>query len=187
VPHWWFDADRGGGWLGASGSHVVDQLRTWLGEFASVSAALPMVSARTDAAEDTFVVRVTMRNGAEGVLQQTTASWSGTGMTVVAGSVGTLELVGDAVYVSDRNGRRVLDVPTDLRLPAPPTASDDPRERYTHLELGPYTRLCQALRDPSQAAVPAPTFADGVAEMRVMDAIRDSAARAGQPAYLSVA
>ena len=27
VPEWWFDAARGGGWLGASGSHVVDQVR----------------------------------------------------------------------------------------------------------------------------------------------------------------
>ena len=28
----------GGGWLGASGSHVVDQVRAWLGEFESLSA-----------------------------------------------------------------------------------------------------------------------------------------------------
>ena len=31
VPSWWFDAGAGGGWLGASGSHVVDQIRAWLG------------------------------------------------------------------------------------------------------------------------------------------------------------
>jgi predicted dehydrogenase len=46
VPDWWFEGRRGGGWLGASGSHVVDQVRTWLGEFESVSATLPGVSAR---------------------------------------------------------------------------------------------------------------------------------------------
>ena len=39
MPEWWFDAARGGGWLGASGSHLVDQLHTWLGDVASVSAA----------------------------------------------------------------------------------------------------------------------------------------------------
>ncbi len=49
VPDWWFDGGRGGGWLGASGSHIVDQLRTWLGEIAAVSAALPTVSARRGA------------------------------------------------------------------------------------------------------------------------------------------
>ena len=62
--------------------------------------------------------------------------------------------------------------------------SDDPRERYTHLELGPYTRLAEALRAavdglPADSAVVAPTFVDGVAEMRVLDAIRASAAAGG--------
>ena len=66
----------------------------------------------------------------------------------------------------------------------PPDESGDPRERYTHLELGPYTRLAEALRDglegrPSTAAVALPTFADGVAEMQVIDAIRASAAAGG--------
>ena len=61
---------------------------------------------------------------------------------------------------------------------------DDPRERYTHLELAPYTRLCEALRDSIEGrhittAVPVPTFADGLAEMRVLDAIRSSAAQGG--------
>src|SRR4051812_34665773 len=33
MPEWWFDKYRGGGWLGASGSHVVDEVRSWLGDF----------------------------------------------------------------------------------------------------------------------------------------------------------
>src|SRR4051794_16160791 len=32
VPEWWFDTERGGGWLGASGSHVIDQVHHWLGD-----------------------------------------------------------------------------------------------------------------------------------------------------------
>ncbi len=176
VPRWWFDAAAGGGWLGASGSHVVDQLRTWLGEIASVSAVLPTVSARTDVAEDSFVVRMTMRDGAEGVMQQTAASWSGEipGLSVVGGTAGTISVEGGTVWLADRDGRRALPVPDDLTLPAPPSVSDDPRERYTHLELGPYTQLCLALRGVP-AAVPLPTFADGLAEMQVLDAIRASA------------
>ncbi len=158
VPHWWFDADAGGGWLGASGSHVVDQLRTWLGEVASVSAALPTVSARDGGAEDSFVVRITMHNGAEGVLQQTAASWSSEipGLSVVGGTTGTLAIEGGTVWLADRDGRRALPVPDDLQLPAPPTVSDDPRERYTHLELGPYTRLCEALRGDATSCHTAP-------------------------------
>ena len=43
MPRWWFDPQVGGGWLGASGSHIVDQVRATLGDFASVSAVLPIV------------------------------------------------------------------------------------------------------------------------------------------------
>jgi predicted dehydrogenase len=186
VPEWWFDDRRGGGWLGASGSHVVDQVRTWLGEITSVSAALPTVSARPAGAEDTFVVRVTTARGAHGVLQQTAASWvpNVVGMSIVAGTEGTIEATGAGVFCSDRGGRRELAVPADLALPTPPAHSDDPRERYTHLELGPYTRLALVLHAGVEGStldspVPAPTFADGVAGMRALDAIRASAAAGG--------
>jgi len=186
VPRWWFDAARGGGWLGASGSHVVDQLRTWLGEVASVSAALPTVADRDEAAEDTFVVSVTMSAGAQGVIQQTAASWVPhvAGVSVVAGTAATLEIVGDTVWLSDREGRRALAPPADLALPAAPAPADDDRDRFTHLEVGPYTRLCEALRAGvegrmPEAAVALPTFADGLAVMQVLDAIRASAANGG--------
>jgi predicted dehydrogenase len=186
VSQWWFDVNRGGGWLGASGSHLVDQLRTWFGEVASVSAALPLVSARRDVAEDSFVVRLAMRSGVQGVMQQTAASWTPgvVGTTAVAGTEGTLELTREGVWISDRAGRHLLAVPDDLLIPPPPAASADPRERYTHLELGPYTRLCEVLaagvegRAVSTPVAP-PTFADGLAGMRVLDAIRASAAAAG--------
>jgi predicted dehydrogenase len=174
VPQWWFDAARGGGWLGASGSHVVDQLRCWLGEFSAVSAAL---AARDGRAEDTFVVRAEMAGGASGVVQQTAASWGAAGLSVIAGSAGTVEIDAGAVWFTDAAGRHRLHTPAELELPEVPV-SDDPRERFTHLELGPYTKLCEALRGvPS--AVPVPTFADGVACMRVLDAIRSSAAGGG--------
>jgi predicted dehydrogenase len=184
VPDWWFDGARGGGWLGASGSHIVDQVRTWFGDVASVSASLPTVAHRAGA-EDSFVVRLTTESGVEVVLQQTAASWTPgvTGVTVVAGTDGTLEVTPDGVWCSDRNGRRLLPVPDDLGLPAA-AASDDPRHRYTHLELGPYTRLCEALRalmDDRRAVsvVPVPTFADGLACMQVFDAVRASAGSRG--------
>jgi len=190
VPEWWFDEMRGGGWLGASGSHVVDQVRTWFGEVTSVSATLPTV-ARRAGAEDSFVVRLTTAAGTEVVLQQTAASWTPgvEGLSIVAGTDGTLGVTGEGVWVSDRAGRRRLPVPDDLALPVG-EASDDPRHRYTHLELGPYTRLCEALRariDDRAAAsvVPVPTFADGLACMRVLDAIRASAGSRGARVDLS--
>lgn len=184
LPEWWFDSKRGGGWLGASGSHVVDQVRAWLGEFESVSASLSVVSARTGVADDTFTIRFRLRSGVEGVMQQTAAGWGPMrGLTAVAGTDGTLWIDGASAWIADRDGARLLDVPDDLGFPDAPQ-SDDPRHRFTHLELGPYTRLCECLRAavdgrPLPDTVAVPTFADGLAEMQVLDAVRASAAAGG--------
>src|ERR1700733_5104221 len=43
MPRWWFDKDAGGGWLGAGGSHLIDQIRVYLGEVESISANLFLV------------------------------------------------------------------------------------------------------------------------------------------------
>jgi len=183
---WWFDESAGGGWLGASGSHIIDQLREWLGEFDQVSARLNVVSDRVDVAEDSFTVRFRTRSGVEGVLQQTAASWGmPPAVSAVAGTMGTVWTSGGATFVADRDGTRELPVPPDLELPPPPPPSDDPRERFSGVELGPYTRLCEVLRQgvdgrPLSAAVPIPTFADGVAAMRILDAIRASSANDGE-------
>ncbi|MBK5288755.1 MAG: Gfo/Idh/MocA family oxidoreductase [Acidimicrobiia bacterium] len=185
MPGWWFDQRAGGGWLGASGSHVVDQLRVWLGEFSTVSAAMRLVSDRRATAEDSFTVRARMTNGCDVVMQQTAAAYGPmAGMTRVAGRDGTLWVEAGEVWLADRDSARVLEVPADLVLPSPPPVSDDPVHAYTHLELGPYTRLCEVLRcgvegSPLPTAVPIPTFADGLAEMQVLDAIRASAAADG--------
>lgn len=74
---------------------------------------------------------------------------------------------------------RKLPVPEDLTLPPPLTSSDDPRKRFSTLELAPHTRLCETLRlqmddRSARAAVPVPTFEDGRASMQVIDAHRAS-------------
>ncbi|HMK86340.1 MAG TPA: Gfo/Idh/MocA family oxidoreductase [Steroidobacteraceae bacterium] len=186
MPRWWFDAQAGGGWLGASGSHIVDQVRSTLGEFVSLSAALPTVAARAGVAEDSYVVRFRLVNGIEGVLQQSGGAWGPfAGMTRVAGTQGTAWIESDTVKIADRNGTRDLPMPSDLVLPAPPPpAGNDPWHEYSVVELGPYTRLFEALRGmmegKRESAVPVPTFSDGVAEMEVLDAIRKSAASHGE-------
>jgi predicted dehydrogenase len=185
MPQWWFDEQAGGGWLGAQGSHIIDQVRTVLGEFVSLSATLPTVSAREGVAEDSYSVRFQMANGVEGVLQHTAGAWGpGAGITRVAGTEGTVWIEDGTVKFADRNGTRDLPVPADLVLPAPPPPSQDQRHR-PGVELGAFTRLCEVLRaavdgrQPS-AAVPVPTFADGVACMEVLDAIRKSARNSGE-------
>ncbi len=58
LPEWWADAGQGGGWLGAHGSQVIDQIRVTLGEFASVSASAVDVAGRATSADDGFVARL---------------------------------------------------------------------------------------------------------------------------------
>jgi predicted dehydrogenase len=186
MPRWWFDEQAGGGWLGAQGSHIIDQVRTAVGEFVSLSATLPTVSAREGVAEDSYTVRFQAANGVDGILQHTAGAWGpSAGMTRVAGTEGTIWIEGGTVKVADHNGTRDLPVPPDLILPPPPPPSDDPRHRFTGIELGAFTRLCEALRAAMDGkapatAVPIPTFADGVACMEVLDAIRKSAANNGE-------
>jgi predicted dehydrogenase len=182
-PNWWFDGQAGGGWLGASGSHMIDMIRTWLGEFSTISAALPIVSERQGVAADTYVARFTMARGVHGVLMQTGSAWGEfAGMTRVAGTRGTLWMENSAVWLADRAGTRQLPIPDEL-LMSPEAPSDDPRKRFLHIELPPARRLCEAWRaailEEPTGPVPVATFADGVAAMQVIDAIRASAAAHG--------
>jgi predicted dehydrogenase len=191
MPDWWFDPGEGGGWLGALGSHVVDQLRTWLGEFDSVSASLTSVSATRGPADDSFTVRFAMKTGVEGVIQSSAGAW-GPPLDVarVCGSEGTIWIEGGAVRISDRNGEHTLPIALELALPPAPPITGDPRHETPRwkglvgVELAPYLVLCQNLKAVIEGTTPtspvtAATFADGVACMQVMDAIRASAKGGG--------
>jgi predicted dehydrogenase len=191
LPDWWFDKSAAGGWLGASGSHLVDWTRSWLGDFESVSGTLTSITGPADGAEDSFTVRFRMKNGIEGVLQQTAGAWGDIGaMTRIAGTKGTVWLDGERIWLADADGTREVPIDTDLLLPPAPPASTDPRQEGAEwqmlaaVELAPYTRLCEEWRRmiegrPLAGPVPVPTFADGVANMAVLDAIRRSAEKGG--------
>lgn len=191
MPDWWFDTGEGGGWLGALGSHVVDQLRTWLGEFASVSASLSSVSATRGAADDSFAVRFRMTSGVEGVIQSSAGAW-GPMLDVarVSGTEGTIWTEGGKVRFAGRSGDREIPIVPELTLPPVPPLSNDPRYQtarwkgLVQVELPAYIVLCETLkaaiegRAASSPVIPA-TFADGVVAMQVMDAIRASARNGG--------
>jgi len=192
VPAWWADAEQGGGWLGAHGSQVIDQIRVTLGEFVSVSSSLPHVAGRADLrAEDGFVVHFTMSSGAVGTLQSTSGDWAPPIMiSRVSGTGGAawIEGVGATVQVAGPDGTRRVSVPDDLAdagtppLPLPDGLVTTAYDRMiSHgMDFWPYTRLCMVLRDrimgnATSSEPPAATFADGVAQMAVLDAARRSA------------
>ena len=190
LPDWWADPAQGGGWLGAHGSQVIDQIRVTLGEFEAVTASLVSI-ARPTTVDDGFVVHFRMQSGAAGVMQSTAADRGPFLIeTRVVGTRGTawIENVGDAVWVADAAGTRRLTVPDDLRTPP---AAAPPRELLTTtyeqmighgLDLGPYTRLAEHFHARIVGAVAPPgprpaSFADGVADMAVLDAMRRSVAQ----------
>lgn len=188
VPSWWSSQKDGGGWLGAYASHVIDQLRATLGEFAGVSASLSLVSDRDWTAEDSYTIHFRMKSGLDGVLQSTAGAW---GMPVVCskiyGSLGTLSIEGDSVTLANADGIKTLDVPEDLvNGPPDPAPAEFMVTAYDRLhaagfDLAPYTKLCAVLRDRALGLEtsddPAPaTFVDGVAGQKVLDAIRLSSA-----------
>jgi predicted dehydrogenase len=188
LPAWWADADQGGGWLGAQAAHVVDQVRTTLGEFDGVSASLPLVADRSMTAEDSYTVHFRTRTGVDGIMQSTAgAHGPPLFVTRIAGTRGTVWVDFDTVSIADANGQRQVPVPEDLVLPPPePPPADLLVSAYDQLhafgiDLPPYTRLYQTFADLI-AGRPVPddprpaTFADGVADMAVLDAIRHSAA-----------
>ncbi len=187
VPVWWSDAGEGGGWLGAHATHVIDQVRTTLGDIDGVSAALPLVSAHDWTAEDTYSVHFRTVSGCAGTLQSSAGDWGPIQiMARIAGSAGTIWAEGDRVCVAGEHGTRVLPVPDDLvTAPPDPPPADLMTTAYdllhaTGIDIGPYTRLAETFRDLIRGAPvpvdPAPaTFADGVANMAVVDAIRRAA------------
>ena len=188
MPAWFYDSDLGGGWFGASGSHAIDMLRLWLGEFEQVSAAACIARAdgRGDS-DDAFVVHFRLRSGAIGVIQQTGAAWANAGQTVVSGTTGTLRVQSGQVWLGTSDGGRVIHPPSEAE---PTETREGPRptqlESMTSSETPAYTSLCEAFGrairgDDPVGDVPLPTFADGVAAMAVMDAARRSAAEGGAP------
>ena len=189
VPAWWADAEQGGGWLGAHGSQVIDQIRVTLGEFDRVSASLLHLGGREASADDGFVVTFVLRSGVVGLLQSTCADRGPfVVLTRVAGASGAawIDGLGDRVQVAYAAGTRTVPVDDDLPRGRPEPLPDGVlHTAYDHmiahgLDLVPYTRLAEVFRagilgQPPPPGPPPATFADGVAAMEVLDAIRLSA------------
>jgi predicted dehydrogenase len=202
MPDWWSDPQRGGGWLRASGSHRIDALRQWFGEVEAVSAGLPRLRGPAggpdtegidgidgiDSIDDSFNIRCAMRDGTDvALIQSGAAAGPGASMTRVMGTTGTMWAKGDTVYVADDASPdgNVLHPPAELTLPNVDALATGPLAEMTRSELPPYIRLTQAFRAaiegaPDAAGPHPPTFDDGLACMRVLDAVRRSAADGGR-------
>jgi predicted dehydrogenase len=188
VPDWWTRESDGGGWLGAYASHVVDEIRMTLGEFSGVSAGLSVTSDRDMTADDSFTVHFRTRSGVEGIMQSSAGTWGPPVVSMrLSGSAGTIWTEGDAVWLAGPKGSHPVKPPADLLVGAPDPAPTDLMTTtydFMHasgIDMGPFTRLFEVLRARAGGEAvtddpPPATFADGVADMVVLDAIRRSSA-----------
>ena len=179
---WWSLAEKGGGRLGANGSHQVDLLRWWLGEVGWVSGAAPvMVPDRTDpetgepwtaTADDLAFFTLEMASGTVAqVLMSGVAAHALGNATRIFGSEGTLTLSNDderllfAPVGKDFRDVTVRDPNTDL-----PGVN---RGIWNVSVVGVMRELVSAIRE-GRAISHGATFADGLANQVVLDAVRRS-------------
>jgi predicted dehydrogenase len=171
---WLTEKPRGGGFLGALGSHHIDQLLVWGGPVRRVfctlrtlAAAAPDASPAQKAitADDCFTLLLEFRGGATGVVDLFGGSRGRGDRHEAYGSVGAFVI---------RDGYRIgrpkedgevedLPIPEDLRIrPTPEMAL-----------LAPFGVKVEMLRAAIQEGKPAsPDFAWGVEVQKILDAAR---------------
>jgi len=198
---WRFDKDiAGSGIIGDIGSHWIDLARWILGESEKSVSAVSSTFVDRDKRpsgedyqrlEDSSVITVRYRSGAYGVLHVSAVCWEGTafGQThhlEVHGDEGTLYGTCDwdteqAVYglrAGEKEGRSLLPFPEDL--------VGNVRMDTVHNTYRDIFRTTEAMTRAWVSAIAnggtcEPTFADGLAVQRVVDAATASSAEGGCP------
>jgi predicted dehydrogenase len=171
---WLFDRDRGGGWIGAWGSHAIDTIRWCFGEIVAVDAQPRIdVAERPDdhgelhacTAEDGLTAALRLETGATIAIDSSfAASASVAPRLTVLGAEATCEIVADARVIL-RRGDGTSEVLT------PKSSPGDGSDRHAE----PMHRFAEVVRDVvTGAEVPpgVPTFADGLACDIVLDQLR---------------
>ena len=184
--NWWSDAAQGGGIWGAVGSHFVDTLRYLGFESEAVQALLHTAigerpnegSTKRVTSDDVAAVHLRLRGGAIAALTiAAVASGPDEPATITLhGENGAMRLVGEELLMSKP------------MKPFARVAGGDLQQRSGNSPGGAFGSgtllLANALRDAidngnRDALAPAATFEDGLAQQRILDAARNSAARDG--------
>jgi predicted dehydrogenase len=172
---WLFDRARGGGWIGAWGSHAIDTIRWCFGEVSSVDARARIdISHRPDehgemhacTAEDGLSAALGLETGVTVNIDSTFAASAPVPPRItVLGAGAVCEILADErVAVRHADGTREDLTPT---LPGKRTGAD----RHTE----PMRRFVEVVRDvviSGEVPPGVPTFADGRACDLVLDRLR---------------
>ena len=176
---WWSMADQGGGRLGANGSHQVDLLRWWLGEVAWVTgAALTMVPDRRDkvtgepwtaTADDVAYLTLEMERGSLAqVLMSGVAAHNMGNLTQVFGAKGTVTLANEDERLWFAKAGQSFE---EITATDPTAALDGVGSGIWNVSVVSLLReMAAAIREERKIRRGA-TFADGLANQRVLDAV----------------
>jgi predicted dehydrogenase len=175
---WWFDGARGGGILGAVGSHLIDLCRFWTGSEVAYVAGLveTFVPERKDTngtprpvtADDFTSSVIRMASGAVATVTLSSVAHHGPGhLAQVTGSDGTLLLTGETKLELGKVGGPLEDVsvPDDLWEKAKPN----------NMWARSFVRLLRDMVRVIGGAAPEvepASFRDGWQVQRVLDAVR---------------
>lgn len=183
---WWSDAKRGGGILGAVGSHFVDALRYFGLEPEAVRAMLhTLIDARpfeggprAVTSEDFGAVQIRLRDSAVALMQLSAVATGPDEPSVLTiyGERGAMRFLGEEVLLSQGRSpfHRIGGGPLEQR----PGNSPGGAFGTGTLHLGRALRA--ALDDGDRDALaPAATFEDGLMQQRVLDAARKSSTQGG--------
>jgi len=181
--NWAAQREMGGGMLLGVGSHYLDALRWWFGDFAGVfGAAYAQVPERTDpvtgasmlaSADDGFTLQVRFQRGGWGTVTQSMAAPFGPGTRVeLYGSEGTLATYYPGFNPAPRTpilGARVGD--DGLReLPMPERYF--PFEDDRDIRMLPFRLMVSEFVNAARNRTPvAPTFDDGLKVQAAMDGV----------------
>lgn len=199
LAEWWTDAAQGGGFLGAFGTHMIDQARATVGEIVAVSAILRKLSPGRPAmtSDDYYNMQFRTAAGCMGVLEAAMCFPGPFVMTCkVAGTKGAAWIQSGAafgdpeqVWLSDENGQaRQIEMPAELVNPPPApfpigelVQSEMDRWHSQGFDVAPYAKLFGQLKARIEGRSPplpdpAADFRDAVANQAILDAARRSAA-----------
>jgi len=178
--NWWFDAARGGGILGAVGSHLIDLCRFWSGSEITYVAGLVETFVRERKDESGVVRPVTADDftscvletarGAVATITLSAVAHHGPGhLGQVTGSDGTLLLSGETkLELGKPGGGAPLE---DISAPDDLWEKTKPNNMWARSFVRLLRDMVHVIRGGTPDGEPA-TFRDGWQVQRVLDAIR---------------
>lgn len=198
LADWWTDAAQGGGFLGAFGTHMIDQARSTVGELTAVQAILTKLAIARPAmtSDDCYTLMFETASGCRGVLEAAECFPGPIVMaTRVAGTKGGAWIQSGAVFgdpeevwVKDLDGTRRISMPEELANPAPVpfehaelVQTEMDRWHSAGFDVAPYTKLFAQMKARMEGRAlplpdPAGDFRDAAANQAILDAARRSAA-----------